>query len=350
MPTAARALKDPLWVPLLSHYNADGLDLKRMRAHAISLRSAAMHLMLGGSTGDGWELDDRAFEGLLKLGLEDQTFEGDRRIIFGALRHETEDVIRRIHTIEQAVDAAPPDARRRVLGVTVCPPVNPSADQAKIVAHYNAVLRSTQLPIVLYQLPQVTGCRLEPHTVRQLAEKPRIVLFKDSSGEDTVTRDGATGHVPALRGAENGYADALRANGGTYDGWFLSSGNIFAAEMQELYRLCATGQRQAMRTLSDRVEKAVAALFAAVRSLPFGNAFSNANRAGDHILAYGSSWRDAPLPLTHAGVSLPPGALEAAEAAIRLVREVPHAGYLIEENLTQIPARLVSAQSLANQG
>jgi 4-hydroxy-tetrahydrodipicolinate synthase len=88
---------------------------------------------------------------------------------------------------------------------------------------------------------------------------------------------------------------------------------------------------RAVHSLSSRIEKAIAILFGAVQPLPFGNAFSNANRAGDHILAYGSSWRGAPLPLTHSGRSLSLPVLEAAETAVRLVRDLPSTGYLTAE-------------------
>jgi 4-hydroxy-tetrahydrodipicolinate synthase len=48
--------------------------------------------------------------------------------------------------------------------------------------HFKAIAESTDLPILLYNIPGRTGANLEPATVLSLAEIPNIVGIKESSG------------------------------------------------------------------------------------------------------------------------------------------------------------------------
>ncbi|MBB3126173.1 4-hydroxy-tetrahydrodipicolinate synthase [Paenibacillus rhizosphaerae] len=57
-------------------------------------------------------------------------------------------------------------------------PVNPS----EIHEHFKAAAGSTDLPIVLYNIPARTGVMLEAGTVASLSQIPNIVGVKDSSG------------------------------------------------------------------------------------------------------------------------------------------------------------------------
>ena len=48
-----------LWCPLLTHYRDDGsLDLERTARQLDAIRPFVGGLLLAGSTGDGWELDE----------------------------------------------------------------------------------------------------------------------------------------------------------------------------------------------------------------------------------------------------------------------------------------------------
>ena len=50
----------PLWCPLLTHYTREGaLDHARMKAHLTHLAPHVRGFLIPGSTGDGWEMDDR---------------------------------------------------------------------------------------------------------------------------------------------------------------------------------------------------------------------------------------------------------------------------------------------------
>ena len=328
-PMASR-LADALFVPVLTHYKpgaAGVVDPVRLLAHLRAIRPRVRQIMLAGSTGDGWELDDAGFDALIDLAASPEVAELDLSLIFGALRPTTESVIARLNRLEERLgkDAA---LAQRVTHAVVCPPVDAGASQDTILAHYDAVFAASSLPIAVYQLPQVTGCRITPETFSKLAESPRVTLFKDSSGEDTVADSGLDfGNVALVRGAEGGYLEALKP-AGAYDGWLLSTGNVMGEPLRQLQTLKAENRPEDAAGLSARLSEAIGAIFAKAQSEGGANAFSNANRAMDHIAAHGQGWREATLPVKVDGDHLSATLVEAAADLAGKFLPVSGKGYL----------------------
>lgn len=336
--TAVTETHDPLWVPLLTHYDRGRpgeIDPARMEAHVRSLCADVRQFLVAGSTGDGWEIGGSAFRDLVRLSLDPGVFGPETRVLFGALRPRTGEVIERIAVLEGMLRAEPRRAAQ-VAGVTVCPPVGLAVTQAEILDHYAQVFAATTLPVAVYQLPQVTGCVLEPRTVADLVRSGRVAMFKDSGGSDAVAAAGAARGALALRGAEGNYAEALRP-AGAYDGWLLSTGNAFAGCLQKIAALLRRDDRDAAAALSADLTRAVERVFRAAQQVEFGNAFSNANRACDHVLAWGARWRDADPPLSVSGACLPLSLLGEAELAVSSVRKAPARGYLEDGGRYAVP-------------
>lgn len=299
---------DQLWVPLISHYRDEGsrvqLDRERMAAHVRQLRPFARQYLLAGSTGDGWEMND-AMVGELVDFASNETFAG-AALMFGALGHTTDEVIARAEVIESYIERSPsPDVK--LAGLAVCPQVSPRASQDEVLKHYEAVLTATRLPIAAYELPQVTGCSIEPETMRELAAHPRVVMCKDTSGADRIAREKLDA-VLLVRGAEGNYVEALR--GGGYNGLLLSSGNNFSATLRQILTCLDTDLLPRAESLSDILTKVIEGVFSLAEALPFGNPFSNANKGVDHLLAHGPDWSEHALPLTISGNRLPRSFLE----------------------------------------
>ncbi|MFZ5899103.1 MAG: 4-hydroxy-tetrahydrodipicolinate synthase [Bacillota bacterium] len=63
----------------------------------------------------------------------------------------------------------------------VCPYYN-KPSQEGLYQHFKAIAESTNLPIMLYNIPSRTGVNLLPQTVARLAEIPNIVALKESTG------------------------------------------------------------------------------------------------------------------------------------------------------------------------
>ena len=60
----------------------------------------------------------------------------------------------------------------------------PSTDDADIIQFYHAIAASTELPVLIYNIPSTAKTAIKPHTVAQLADDcNNIVGMKDSSGD-----------------------------------------------------------------------------------------------------------------------------------------------------------------------
>jgi 4-hydroxy-tetrahydrodipicolinate synthase len=330
MPTIGHASPhDPLWVPLLTHYRRRGgavaVDAERMASHIAAIQPGVRQFLMAGSTGDGWEIGLPEFMDIIALTRRADIF-ANTRLLFGALRPTTAEVVAWVEALEPNLAQHGPPAGQ-FAGIAVCPPIDPDASQDTILAHYRTILDSTRLEVAVYQLPQVTGCRIAADTMRRLAEHPRVTMFKDTSGEDTVAQAGPLPGVVLVRGAEGGYVEALKPTG-PYDGWLLSTGNVFGALLRRMIELHQDGETKRATQLSAVMTGLVDALFGAAQELPFGNAFSNANRAADHLRAVGRGWRDVPPPITASGQPLPASLLAAAEDILGFLPCVPEHGYL----------------------
>src|SRR6201999_2881556 len=98
--------------------------------------------------------------------------------------------------------------------------------------------------------------------------------------------------------------------------------------LRQILRQHEAGDAARARLLSSLMSALIDHLFKAAQPLPFGNAFSNANRAVDHLRAHGAAWRAAPLPLTRSGNVVPASLVEEAEFALLALPGPAEAGYL----------------------
>jgi len=331
-----------LWVPALTHYCEYGegvrIDESRMLAHGREMARDVKLWMLAGTTGDGWDLSDGQVERLLQLALSDEFRSLGARVLMGALRPATDEalgLVERIRSVLGLRDGASMEARvqalaeRGLAGITICPPVGEGVSQDEIYRHVARVCAEGGLPVVVYQLPQVTGNRIEPATLAALvAEHESIVLFKDSSGEDEVARSGRAWPMPLLRGAEGDYIRQLKELGGSYDGWLLSSGNAFGPRLRRMADFAGAGRFEEAVRIAETLTALMDRLFEAVGDAPSGNAFSNANRAVDHLRAGGPRWAESPPPLLRDGTRLPRRILERTAQLLAEAEAFPNEGYL----------------------
>lgn len=325
-----------LWCPALTHFKAAREpDAERIRRHLAHVAPHARGILVPGSTGEGWEMTDEDISGLLLTVLE-AARENGVHLLVGVLKTEMGDVLECVEstikwfvrrTRAQAAEAAL--ARSGVVGFTVCPPKGAELSQEQIRDALSSLLK-LGLPTALYQLPQVTRNEMAPETVKELAHRfPNFYLFKDTSGEDRVAKaDLDLGGVFLVRGAEGNYAGWTREGGGPYDGLLLSTANVFARELHRILDLLAAGRTQQARELSERLEAVVNPCFEVVADVPTGNAFTNANKALDQVMAYGSGALDREPPMLYSGVRLPRRFVERAADLLHQQGLHPGTGYM----------------------
>ncbi len=325
-----------MWCPLLTHYTGDGaLDRTRITAHLAHLAPHVKGFLIPGSTGDGWEMNDREIRELLGVTLDVaeklklHVLVGVLKTEDGAVRQTILDTVAwlkdRAHS-ERVEDAM---AQGRVCGFTVCPPRGQNLSPAEIQLALGRVL-GMGLPTALYQLPQITHNEISPAGLAELARQfPNFLWFKDTSGADRVALSGQDLRgVFLLRGAEGDYIRWLKGGGGGYDGLLLSTANCFARELHQIIQDVAAGRLPVARELSDRVSRVVQEVFGHVAGVKQGNAFANANKAIDHFFAHGPGAANVAPPRLHAGSRLPVEAIHATGESLTRHGFMPAQGYL----------------------
>jgi dihydrodipicolinate synthase/N-acetylneuraminate lyase len=325
-----------LWCPPLTHYDRDGrIDARRIAAHLRHLSPFVGGFLIPGSTGDGWELTPSERREVLAIGL-DLARQVGFYVLIGALNPDAtkagaiirEDVEWLKSRLDQS-DSASAMQSAHVCGFTICPPRGKGLGQEEI-RHALSLILGLDLPIAIYQLPQVTLNELSPETAANLASRyPNFVFFKDTSGTDAVVlSDKTLAGVFTARGAEGEYARWLKAAGGKYDGFLLASANCFAREMHQVITEVEAGRLETAKRLSARVSAAVNDVMRLASNLPHGNAFANANKAIDHFFAHGPKASTLPAPRLHAGSSLPPGLIHSTAEILLRQELMPAQGYL----------------------
>ncbi|MFD2796143.1 4-hydroxy-tetrahydrodipicolinate synthase [Promicromonospora vindobonensis] len=99
---------------------------------------------------------------------------GDRAaILAGAGSNDT------AHAIRMATQAADAGAD----GLLVVSPYYSRPTQEGLYQHFAAVADSTELPVMLYDIPGRSGVRIAPETFARIAEHPLVVANKDATGD-----------------------------------------------------------------------------------------------------------------------------------------------------------------------
>lgn len=107
---------------------------------------------------------------------------GDRAyIVAGAGSNDT------AHAVRMAEQAAEAGAH----GLLVVSPYYSRPSQPGLVAHITTVADSTDLPVMVYDVPARAGVRMAPATIDALAAHDRIVAMKDATGDIAAAADGA---------------------------------------------------------------------------------------------------------------------------------------------------------------
>jgi 4-hydroxy-tetrahydrodipicolinate synthase len=85
--------------------------------------------------------------------------------------------------LEYAVDFGRHAADAGADAVILSSPYYYPLDQSELLACVTAILDRQPLPVILYNIPQMTGTSYEVETVRRLIDLPRVIAIKDSSGD-----------------------------------------------------------------------------------------------------------------------------------------------------------------------
>jgi 4-hydroxy-tetrahydrodipicolinate synthase len=158
---------------MVTPFAGDGsLDLDGAATLATHLVDAGNDgLVLNGTTGESPTTTDAEKEALVRAIAEAV---GDRaHVVAGVGTNDT------AHTVELARSAEKAGAS----GLLVVSPYYSKPPQTGLLAHFRQVADSTDLPLMLYDIPGRTAVPIATETHLRLAEHPRIVAVKDAKDD-----------------------------------------------------------------------------------------------------------------------------------------------------------------------
>jgi 4-hydroxy-tetrahydrodipicolinate synthase len=135
---------------------------------------AGIHVLVPcGTTGETPTLSADERRRVAEIVVEEAA--GRSLVLGGAGGYDTREVI---HAVAEMSAAG-------VQGILSVTPYYNKPTPEGLYQHYKAIAGSTDLPIVLYNVPGRTGCNIDPATVARLAAIPNIVGVKEASGNIT---------------------------------------------------------------------------------------------------------------------------------------------------------------------
>ena len=127
-------------------------------------------IIVCGTTGESATMTDEERKQTIKYAIDKVA--GRVPIIAGTGSNNT------IHAIEMAKYAESVGTD----GLLIVTPYYNKTTQAGLIAHYKAIAKQVNIPIILYSVPSRTGVNINPETCLELSKIPNIVAIKEASG------------------------------------------------------------------------------------------------------------------------------------------------------------------------
>jgi 4-hydroxy-tetrahydrodipicolinate synthase len=170
MPGRFGTLLTAMVTPFRDDYSLDLDGAQQLARHLFETGTDAV--VVAGSTGEAATLSEHEKGELFRAVVE--AADGRGRVIAGTGTYDTAETI----TLNGLAEKAGCDA------VLVVTPYYSRPPQRGLIAHFTKVAESTDLPVILYNIPSRTACLIEPDTVLRLASQvENIVAVKDSTGD-----------------------------------------------------------------------------------------------------------------------------------------------------------------------
>lgn len=160
---------------LVTPFADDGtLDVDALRSLVqFQLSEGIDFLVPCGTTGEAPTLEHEEYLGVIRVVTQEA--KGKVPVIAGVGGNAT----RKICSLAQEVGAL------GVQGILSVAPYYNKPTQEGLYQHFKAIAESTDLPVILYNVPSRTSSNIEPSTVTRLAEISNIVGIKEASGSIT---------------------------------------------------------------------------------------------------------------------------------------------------------------------
>jgi 4-hydroxy-tetrahydrodipicolinate synthase len=172
-------------------------------------------LVVCGTTGEASTLDDDEHLGMIRLAVQEVGHRGT--IVAGVGSNDTRHAVRLTQ-------------RASELGPSALLSVNPYYNRPSrrgIVRHFEEICRATDLPILLYNIPQRTGADLPNDLVAELGQLDNIIAVKQANPANLAKVDG----LQIYAGNDDMLADVLDLG---EPGGILTGSHLFGEEMHRM--------------------------------------------------------------------------------------------------------------------
>jgi len=249
---------------LVTPFTASGeLDERAVRSLGRRQIDAGIHFLVPcGTTGENPTLSDAERVRIVEI-LVDEA-KGRVPVLAGAGGYDTREVIHLAGLMKKA-------GAEGLLSVT---PYYNKPTQEGLYLHYRAIADSTDLPIIVYNVPGRAGVNVEPATLARLSAIPNIIGVKEASGSISQMID-VCKLLPAdfiILSGDDALTLPLMAIGGR--GVISVASNEIPADMVEMVTAAARGDFAAARRVHNRILPLMQINFVEANPVPIKSAMA----------------------------------------------------------------------------
>lgn len=237
--SAAKDAFGTVLTAIVTPFTSDGskVDFDALAALANDLVDLGNNgLVVNGTTGESPTTDEHEKLEILKCV---KSAVGDRaKIVAGAGSNDT------AHSVLLAKEAA----KVGVDGLLVVTPYYNKPPQDGIIAHMHAVADSTDLPVMVYDIPGRAGVAITTESLLKLSEHPRILANKDAKGDPWAASQVMAKSDLAYYSGDDGLNLALLALGAT--GVVSVTGHVVADRHKAMVEAVANNDLNTAREIN----------------------------------------------------------------------------------------------------
>jgi 4-hydroxy-tetrahydrodipicolinate synthase len=243
---------------LVTPFSEDGtLDVDALRGLVeFQLSEGIDFLVPCGTTGEAPTLEHEEYLGVVRVVTQEA--KGKVPVIAGAGGNNT----KKICSLVQDLQAL------KVQGILSVAPYYNKPTQEGLYQHFKTIADSTDLPVILYNVPSRTSSNILPETVARLAEISNIIGIKEASGSITQQMEVLNSVEPGFRvlSGDDSFAFPLMALGGV--GIISVISNEIPGPMSKLAHLMLDGNIDEARKLHFQLLPLMQANFLETNPIP----------------------------------------------------------------------------------
>jgi 4-hydroxy-tetrahydrodipicolinate synthase len=241
------AILTAMVTPFDSHGAVREDATRRLARHLIDHGSDG--LVVAGTTGEAPTLDDAEKLRLMDIVVDEV---GDSATVVAGTG--SNDTAHSVHLTSQA-------AGRGVDAVLIVTPYYNKPNRRGLLAHFKTVAASTDLPVLLYNIPSRTTINLEPDLLAELARVDNIVGVKQANSDMDQARSIVDDAGLALYAGDDNLLGPFAEIGGS--GGITVSSHLAGERMKELYEAARAGDVERSRSIDRGLEDVYRTLFIA---------------------------------------------------------------------------------------